>query len=156
MGQHGQRLNTGTCFSVSSDDKLVLFLFPRGTLVRSSFCLFLFLYFFFVFIYFIFLFNSDFLGWTRLHATWIKPEVVTNIDTSVNRMGKNMDSRINELHQSMLSVSSRVRSLETQTTELNSSSSYKKFLSFCSQFSNFEYEIPVKIRLFFIDLHRCS
>jgi hypothetical protein len=30
-----------------------------------------------------------------------------------------MDSRINELHQSMLSVSSRVRSLETQTTELN-------------------------------------
>ena len=26
MGQ--QRLNTGTCFSVSSDDKLVLFLFP--------------------------------------------------------------------------------------------------------------------------------
>ena len=29
MGQHGQRLNTGTCFSVSSDDKLVLFLFPR-------------------------------------------------------------------------------------------------------------------------------
>jgi predicted nucleic acid-binding Zn-ribbon protein len=34
-------------------------------------------------------------------------------------MEKNMDSRINELHQSMLSVSSRVRSLETQTTELN-------------------------------------
>jgi hypothetical protein len=28
MGQHGQRLNTGTCFSVFSDDKLVLFLFP--------------------------------------------------------------------------------------------------------------------------------
>ena len=28
MGQHGQRLNTGTCFSVSSDDKMVLFLFP--------------------------------------------------------------------------------------------------------------------------------
>ena len=28
MGQHGQRLNTGTCFSVSSDDKLFLFLFP--------------------------------------------------------------------------------------------------------------------------------
>jgi hypothetical protein len=28
MGQHGQRLNTGICFSVSSDDKLVLFLFP--------------------------------------------------------------------------------------------------------------------------------
>ena len=28
MGQHGQRLNTGTCFSVSSDDKLVLFSFP--------------------------------------------------------------------------------------------------------------------------------
>ena len=28
MGQHGHRLNTGTCFSVSSDDKLVLFLFP--------------------------------------------------------------------------------------------------------------------------------
>ena len=27
MGQHGQWLNTGTCFSVSSD-KLVLFLFP--------------------------------------------------------------------------------------------------------------------------------
>jgi hypothetical protein len=30
MGQHGQRLNTGTCFSVSSDDKLVLF-FPRDS-----------------------------------------------------------------------------------------------------------------------------
>jgi hypothetical protein len=29
MGQHGQRLNTRTCFSVSSDDdKLVLFVFP--------------------------------------------------------------------------------------------------------------------------------
>ena len=28
MGQHGQRLNTGTCFSVSSDDKLGIFLFP--------------------------------------------------------------------------------------------------------------------------------
>ena len=28
MGQRGQRLNTGTCFSVSSDDKLVLFIFP--------------------------------------------------------------------------------------------------------------------------------
>ena len=28
MGQHGQWLNAGTCFSVSSDDKLVLFLFP--------------------------------------------------------------------------------------------------------------------------------
>jgi hypothetical protein len=28
MGQHGQRLNTGTCFSVSSDDKLVIFEFP--------------------------------------------------------------------------------------------------------------------------------
>jgi hypothetical protein len=28
MGQHGQRLNTRTCFSVSSDDKLVLFLYP--------------------------------------------------------------------------------------------------------------------------------
>jgi hypothetical protein len=28
MGQHGQRLNTRTCFSVSSDnDKLVLFVF---------------------------------------------------------------------------------------------------------------------------------
>jgi hypothetical protein len=26
---HGQPLNTGTCFSVSSDDRLVLFLFPR-------------------------------------------------------------------------------------------------------------------------------
>ena len=28
MGQHGQWLNTVTCFSVSSDDKLVLFWFP--------------------------------------------------------------------------------------------------------------------------------
>ena len=28
MGQHGQRLNTRTCFSASSDDKLILFLFP--------------------------------------------------------------------------------------------------------------------------------
>jgi hypothetical protein len=32
MGQHGQRLNTRTCFSVSSDDKLVMghsFLYAR-------------------------------------------------------------------------------------------------------------------------------
>jgi hypothetical protein len=28
MGQHGQLLNTGTCFSFSSDNKLVLSLFP--------------------------------------------------------------------------------------------------------------------------------
>jgi hypothetical protein len=28
MDKHGQQLNTGTCFSVSFDDKLVLFLFP--------------------------------------------------------------------------------------------------------------------------------
>ena len=28
MGQYGQRLNTRTCFSASTDDKLVLFLFP--------------------------------------------------------------------------------------------------------------------------------
>ena len=28
MGQHGQRLNKGTCFSVSSEDKLGIFLFP--------------------------------------------------------------------------------------------------------------------------------
>ena len=28
MDQHGQPINTGICFSVSSDDKLVLFLFP--------------------------------------------------------------------------------------------------------------------------------
>jgi hypothetical protein len=34
MGQHGQRLNTGTCFSISSDDKLVLFLFP-GILTKK-------------------------------------------------------------------------------------------------------------------------
>jgi hypothetical protein len=33
MGQHGQRLNTGTCFSVSSDDKLVLFLIPDPAIV---------------------------------------------------------------------------------------------------------------------------
>ena len=34
-------------------------------------------------------------------------------------MEKNIDNGINEFHQSMLSVSSRVRSLETLTTELN-------------------------------------
>jgi hypothetical protein len=28
MDQHWQPLNTGTCFSVSFNDKLVLFLFP--------------------------------------------------------------------------------------------------------------------------------
>jgi hypothetical protein len=28
MDQHGQPLNTGTCFSESSEDKLVLFLVP--------------------------------------------------------------------------------------------------------------------------------
>ena len=41
MGQHGQWLNTGTCFSVSSDDKLVLFLFtgiPTGDPAIVAFC----------------------------------------------------------------------------------------------------------------------
>ena len=51
----------------------------RGTLVRSSFCLFLFYFVFLIFLYsFISSFFSivNFLGWTRLHATWIKPEAV--------------------------------------------------------------------------------
>jgi hypothetical protein len=87
MGQHGQRLNTGTCFSVSSDDKLALFLFPgiptgdpaivafydkgRGTLVRSPFGFSFFLYIFFFVYSFIssFFLIVTFLGWTRLHAT---------------------------------------------------------------------------------------
>ena len=53
----------------------------RGTLVRSSFCLFLFVCIS-VFLYsFISSFFSivTFLGWTRLHATWIKHEVVATI-----------------------------------------------------------------------------
>jgi hypothetical protein len=132
MGQHGQRLNTGTCFSVSSDDKLVLFIFPgiptggpaivafydkriyiksydwrninshillypallmcrhcfltyifhdkgRGTMVRSSFCLFLF---YFVFIYFIFLFNSDF-SWLDSATRYLNSMLKSNVDTSI-------------------------------------------------------------------------
>ena len=56
----------------SRDDK------GRGTLVRSPFGF----SFFFVFLFFVYSFISSFfiivtfLGWTRLHATWIKPEVV--------------------------------------------------------------------------------
>jgi hypothetical protein len=45
----------------------------RGTLVRSSFCLFLFFVYSFISSFFSIV---TFLGWTRLHATWIKPEVV--------------------------------------------------------------------------------
>jgi hypothetical protein len=49
-----------------------------GTLVRSSFCLFLFFCISFSLYSFISSFFSivTFLGWTQLQATWIKPEVV--------------------------------------------------------------------------------
>jgi hypothetical protein len=42
-------------------------------------------------------------------------QIVTNIDTRMKRMETHIDKRIDELKQSMLSVSARVRELETLT-----------------------------------------
>ena len=39
-------------------------------------------------------------------------QIVTSIDTRVQRMETNIEKRIDDLNQSMLSVSSRVRTLE--------------------------------------------
>lgn len=46
-------------------------------------------------------------------------KVVTNIDSRVQGMETKLDKRIDDLHQSMLSVSARVRTLETKTSEIN-------------------------------------
>jgi hypothetical protein len=92
MGQHGQRLNTGTCFSVSSDDKMVLFLFPgiptgdpaivafydKRIYIKGGghwYALLLAFPFFCISFFFVYSFISSFflivtfLSWTRLHAT---------------------------------------------------------------------------------------
>ena len=45
-------------------------------------------------------------------------QIVTNIDTRMKRMETNIDKRIDELKQSMLSVSARVRELETLTKDM--------------------------------------
>ena len=45
-------------------------------------------------------------------------QIVTNIDTRVQRMETNIEKRIDDLNQSMLSVSSRVRILENRPNEL--------------------------------------
>ncbi|VDH89668.1 Hypothetical predicted protein [Mytilus galloprovincialis] len=43
-------------------------------------------------------------------------KVVTNIDSRVKGMETKLDKRIDDLHQSMLSVSTRVRTLEAKTS----------------------------------------
>ena len=45
-------------------------------------------------------------------------QIVTNIDTRMKRMETHIDKRIDELKQSMLSVSARVRELETLTKDM--------------------------------------
>ena len=45
-------------------------------------------------------------------------QIVTSIDTRVQRMESNIEKRIDDLNQSMLSVSSRVRTLENRSNEL--------------------------------------
>ena len=45
-------------------------------------------------------------------------QIVTNIDTRMKRMETNIDKRIDELKQYMLSVSARVRELETLTKDM--------------------------------------
>ena len=45
-------------------------------------------------------------------------QIVTNIDTRVQRMETNIEKRIDDLNQSMFSVSSRVRTLENRSNEL--------------------------------------
>ena len=46
-------------------------------------------------------------------------QVVTNIDTRMKKMEDNIEKRIDDLNQSMLSVSARVRTLENNTDEMN-------------------------------------
>jgi hypothetical protein len=45
-------------------------------------------------------------------------QIVTSIDTRVQRMETNIEKRIDDLNQSMLSVSSKVRTLENRSNEL--------------------------------------
>jgi hypothetical protein len=45
-------------------------------------------------------------------------QIVTNIDTRMKRMETHIDKRIDELKQSMLSVSARVRELEALTKDM--------------------------------------
>jgi len=46
-------------------------------------------------------------------------QIVTSIDSRMQRMETNIDKRLDELKQSFLAVSSRVRSLENQATEFS-------------------------------------
>ena len=57
-------------------------------------------------------------------------QIVTSIDTRVQRMETNIEKRIDDLNQYMLSVSSKVRTLENRSNELTAKlteckSSYK-------------------------------
>jgi hypothetical protein len=45
-------------------------------------------------------------------------QIITSIDTRVQRMETNIEKRIDDLNQSMLSVSPRVRPLENRSNEL--------------------------------------
>ena len=45
-------------------------------------------------------------------------QIVTSIDSRVQRMETNIEKRIDDLNQSMLSVSSRVRTLDNRSHEL--------------------------------------
>jgi BMFP domain-containing protein YqiC len=56
-------------------------------------------------------------------------QIVTSIDTRVQRMETNIEKRIDELNQSMLSVSSRVRTLENRSNELKAKIYAKEHLS---------------------------
>ena len=48
----------------------------------------------------------------------IIPQIATSIETKVQRMETNIETRIDDLNQYMLSVSSRVRTLENRSNEL--------------------------------------
>jgi chromosome segregation ATPase len=48
----------------------------------------------------------------------IIPQIATSIETKVQRMETNIEKRIDDLNQYMLSVSSRVRTLENRSNEL--------------------------------------
>ena len=48
----------------------------------------------------------------------IIPHIVSSIGNRVQRMETNIEKRIDDLNQSMLSVSSRVRTLENRSNEL--------------------------------------
>jgi uncharacterized protein involved in exopolysaccharide biosynthesis len=57
-------------------------------------------------------------GWITGWTTGFSSSFFSSIDTRVRRMETNIEKRIDDLNQSMLSVSSRVRTLENRSNEL--------------------------------------